>query len=115
MWFCLGGLVEQRLQWELFTPGPGWNVFVSLVTCIIKLTFGHHTGLIPERNIFFFFHISKCLLIRHALPRGALETWRSLWFKGDLCTVELLEAVFASLELIRLGFFTIQMRLQRLC
>lgn len=56
MWFCLGGLVEQRLQWELFTPGPGWNVFVSLVTCIIKLTFGHHTGLIPERNIFFFSH-----------------------------------------------------------
>lgn len=37
----------------LFTPGLGWNVFMSLVTCIIKLTLGHHTGSIPERNIFF--------------------------------------------------------------
>lgn len=26
-----------------FTPGLGWNVFMSLLTCIIKLTFGHHT------------------------------------------------------------------------
>lgn len=79
-----------------FTPGLGWNVFMSLVTCIIKLTLGHRTGSIPESKVVVF--SPQRLPIRHTLPRWASQTrssrvcglkWTFAWHR---------EAVLASLE-----------------